>query len=192
MTRRFRNSVAAPLQTLTVLNRQTDRRVDLRLLRRIIRRLLQGLLEQERFDLGICLVSSREITRLNETFLHHKGRTDVITFDYSKPGGGGCSSIELHGELFVCVEVAVEQAREFRTTWPSELMRYIIHGVLHLIGFHDSRPAERQRMKRQEARLLAWVGRRYDLKKLRYTTPGGHAPREMSACGVSRASRLEQ
>jgi len=171
LRKRVAHGPTAPQQTLTVLNRQTDRRVDLRLLRRIIRTLLQGLLTRERLELGICLVSSGEITRLNETFLHHNGRTDVITFDYSEPGESRCSGTELHGEVFVCVEAAVEQAREFRTTWPSELIRYIIHGVLHLIGFSDSRPAERQRMKLEEARLLAWVGRRYDLKKLRHATP---------------------
>jgi probable rRNA maturation factor len=46
------------------------------------------------------------------------------------------SPMSLHGELFICLDDAVKQAREFRTTWQSELTRYVIHGLLHLCG-HD-------------------------------------------------------
>jgi len=45
------------------------------------------------------------------------------------------------GEIFICVDEAVLQARKFGTSWPSEVVRYIIHGVLHLCGFNDSSAA---------------------------------------------------
>ena len=47
----------------------------------------------------------------------------------------------LHGEIFICVDEAVWQARKFRTSWQSEIVRYLVHGVLHLLGHDDSRPA---------------------------------------------------
>ena len=47
------------------------------------------------------------------------------------------------------------QAKQFKTTWQSEIVRYVIHGVLHLLGHDDRLAAARRRMKREENRLLA-------------------------------------
>jgi probable rRNA maturation factor len=55
------------------------------------------------------------------------------------------------------VEVAVSQSRRFRTRWQSELIRYVIHGLLHLQGYDDHKPSNRARMKREENRLLKYV-----------------------------------
>jgi probable rRNA maturation factor len=52
------------------------------------------------------------------------------------------------------VDEAILQARRFRTTWQAEVMRYIIHGTLHLLGYDDLRMPARRMMKRQENRLL--------------------------------------
>ena len=154
--------------TLTVLNQQTDQRINIRLLRRIARTLLRKVLGKKDFELGICLVSADEITRLNETFLRHRGPTDVITFDYREESDKALPCPALHGEIFICVEKAIQQAREFRVSWPGELTRYLVHGVLHLLGFKDLRGADRQRMKREEDRLLHELGREFDLEKLRF------------------------
>ncbi|MGI8966740.1 MAG: rRNA maturation RNase YbeY [Limisphaerales bacterium] len=134
--------------TLLLQNRQRARKINLRALRKITRYLLENLLEQNQFELAIHLVSPSEIAALNETFLQHHGPTDVISFDYGK------TKNKLRGEIFICLEVAVKQARQFRATWPSELMRYIIHGILHLEGFDDLYPPARKQMKRRENLLL--------------------------------------
>ncbi len=170
--------------TLVLRSRQRACAVDLRSLRRIVRALLTDLLQEEHFNLGICLVSAPEMTHLNETFLQHRGPTDVITFDYTQrawqasglyfePAStaatldrlDGCSLL-LHGEIFVCLDEAIAQARRFRTSWQSELVRYIVHGLLHLQGQQDLHAATRRRMKRQENRLLRQLGRRFDLREL--------------------------
>ena len=70
-------------RTLSLRNRQRIRRVDLRLLRRITQALLRETWPQGSFDLAIYVVAEPEMTRLNETYLRHKGSTDVITFDYA-------------------------------------------------------------------------------------------------------------
>jgi len=104
---------------------------------------------------------------LNEMFLQHEGSTDVITFDHVEPGTRNVEcETGLHGELFICVDEAVWQARRFRTTWQSEVVRYIVHGVLHLRGFDDRRVTERRRMKREEGRLLRWLTARFPLSHL--------------------------
>ncbi len=149
-------AVSDSRREILIRNRQRARPVDVRRLRRITQTLLQDLWSMEAFDLGVYLVSTPEITRLNEAFLSHQGATDVITFDYldsAKPGA-------LWGEIFVCVEEAVRQARRFRTSWERELVRYVVHGALHLRGYNDQRPRERREMKRAEDRLLGQLGRR--------------------------------
>ena len=144
---------------LCLRNRQSARAVDLRLLRRIASGLMADLQATE-FDLTIQLVGEAEMTRINETRLRHAGSTDVITFDYSESGGS------LAGEIFVCVDEAVIQARRFRTTWQEELVRYVVHGVLHLRGHDDLRVAARRRMKREEGRLTRKLARDFRLSKL--------------------------
>jgi ssRNA-specific RNase YbeY (16S rRNA maturation enzyme) len=70
-----------------------------------------------------------------------------------------------HGELFICLDDAVAQAREFRTTWQRELVRYIVHGVLHLCGHDDHAAVPRRVMKREENRLLRELSRRFDFRE---------------------------
>lgn len=134
--------------------------VETKLLRGIAKTLLAEMSGLDTFDLGIQLVRAEEMTRINEAFLKHPGSTDVITFDYSE----GKNS--LHGEIFVCYDEALTQARRFRTNWQNEIVRYLVHGVLHLRGYDDLRAADRRKMKREENRLLRETGRRFPISKL--------------------------
>ncbi len=160
---------------IAIANRQRTRKINLRLLKKITRELLAEL-ELEKEEIGICLVAALEMTRLNETFLKHQGSTDVITFDYAEtgragsplpaPGAHGVTRPTIHGEIFICVDEAVLQARKFGTNWQSEVIHYLVHGVLHLIGFDDSSADTRRRMKRVEGRLLGKLSRRFTLAQL--------------------------
>jgi rRNA maturation RNase YbeY len=147
---------------LCLRNRQRSRSVDLPLLREIALVLLQDLIGANRFELGVYLVDPVEMTRLNEAFLHHAGSTDVITFNYASEAEGE----ELHGEIFICIAEAVAQARRFRVTWQHELVRYVVHGILHLLGHDDADPAARRKMKREENRLVRQLARRFVLPRL--------------------------
>ncbi|HYG36265.1 MAG TPA: rRNA maturation RNase YbeY [Clostridia bacterium] len=149
-------------RTLTLRNRQRIQPVDLRLLRGVVRALLQDLLHLETFELSIHVVGAPEMTHLNETFLRHEGSTDVITFDYSDPALPSF----LGGDIFVCMDEAVRQAKRFRVTWQNELVRYIVHGVLHLQGYDDHRKADRRKMKAAETRLLQKLAAQFPLPKL--------------------------
>ena len=110
------------------------------------------------------------MARINERFLQHEGSTDVITFDHAEPGGMLNGARKLCGEIFICVDDAVAQARVFRTTWPAELVRYAIHGLLHLAGHDDHEPAARRLMKRAENRLLRLVAAQFPLRELEGST----------------------
>jgi probable rRNA maturation factor len=152
--------------SLVIANRQRSQKINARSLRSLVAALFVEL-KIDRAELGIRLVGAREMARVNSRFLQHAGSTDVITFDHlgldpARPP----AEWQLHGELFICVDDAVAQAREFRTTWQSEIVRYVIHGVLHLRGYDDLQPRLRRRMKREENRLLQLLARRFSLAEL--------------------------
>ena len=158
----MRNIAANRRSDVALRNIQRDHRVNTRLLRRIALRLAERCFAGRACELTICLLSASAMARLNTTHLQHSGPTDVITFDYSEPGSGG----GVQGEIFLCVAEAGRQAREFRTTWQQELVRYLVHGSLHLIGYDDRTPAKRRVMKREENRLVRQLAREFDLGKL--------------------------
>ena len=152
--------------TLEIFNRQRTKKINTRLLKQIVGDLFaESKIEQA--NLGIHLVAAPEMTRLNEKFLRHAGPTDVITFDYSNPRSQAPDPRrQLHGEIFVCVDEAVLQARKFGTSWQSEVVRYIVHGVLHLLNFDDVSVGVRRKMKRAEDRRLRAIACRFPLSKL--------------------------
>jgi len=148
---------------LVFRNRQQLCSVDLRRLRHIARTLLCDLVARTQFELCVHLVAAPEMTRLNRKFLGHEGSTDVITFKHSE-----ASQREfLYGEIFICLDDARAQARQFHTTWQSELVRYLLHGVLHLLGYEDSKAPTRRKMKQKENSLLRELDRRFPLRKLK-------------------------
>ncbi len=148
--------------SVSVHNRQRERTVDTRLLRLITKWLLSEALQVQTFELTIYIVGPEEMTHLNQTFLKHKGSTDVLAFDYSEKA----EPTSVQGEIFVCAEEAVIQAGRFRTDWRNELVRYVVHGALHLIGYDDHSVVSRRRMKRVENQTLKQLAKRFDLMQL--------------------------
>lgn len=161
---------------IVIANRQRKKRVNVRFLRVVVDE-LSAELKLTDVELGISLVGAREMALVNETFLQHEGPTDVITFDHSDnvlPASrrqfksdfpAGCRK-HVHGELFICPEVAMSQAKEFKTTWQSEVVRYVVHGVLHLLGYDDLKPHLRRVMKREENRLMRRLETRFSFAEL--------------------------
>ena len=149
---------------LILRNRQRTRAVDLRHLRLTARWLLTELAPGAPCELGVHLVGATEMAGLNENFLQHTGSTDVITFDHREDATPGNAAV--HGEIFICVDDAIAQARQFRTTWTAEVARYLVHGLLHLRGHDDLEPAARRSMKRAENRLVRELARRFPLSRL--------------------------
>ena len=151
---------------IVIVNRQQTKRINPRLLKQIMLALFAEL-EITEAELGINLVAAREMALVNETFLQHEGSTDVITFDHTekrKAESGKRKAI--HGELFICVDDAISQAKEFKTKWQAEVVRYVVHGVLHLLGYDDLKPALRRVMKREENRLVRRLEKSFSLAQL--------------------------
>jgi rRNA maturation RNase YbeY len=99
-------------------------------------------------NLEINFVSSKEILVINKTYLEHNYTTDIITFNYSD------LVKKIDGELFISIDDAIDNAKKFKVSLSDELVRLVIHGVLHLLGFDDQTASDKKTMKRLENKLL--------------------------------------
>ncbi len=152
-----RRSVAA---SISIVDQQFHCHPNRLLLRKITRALCSDLLAWTDYEVSVVLLDPFAMSRLNYDYLRHHGSTDVITFNYSE------SPAEFRGEIFISICDALEHADRFRRPWQEELIRYIVHGALHLAGHDDLEPAPRRAMKRQENKLLKALSQRFDLRKL--------------------------
>lgn len=107
-------------------------------------------------DLEVAIVGAAGMCRLNEQWLGHQGATDVITFDL---GGGPIEKTgRVVGQVNVCWPVAQRQAGRRGVKPAVELLLYVVHGTLHLLGYDDHDPALAARMHRKEDEMLGQLG----------------------------------
>jgi rRNA maturation RNase YbeY len=107
-------------------------------------------------NLNIVYCSDRYILDLNRRFLGHDFFTDVITFDTLLPNDWpikGCPG-EVSGDIFISIECVQANAKRYKVSFSKELERVMIHGLLHLLGYKDTKPEERKIMKREEDTAL--------------------------------------
>ncbi len=109
-------------------------------------------------DLSVVVMSDDEIRRFNREFLDHDFSTDVLAFDLRDGEEAGAD-----GEILVSIEHARREAESRRHGVADELLFYVAHGVLHLLGYDDHDPEDRKRMHVRQAHLLSAFGRSVDL-----------------------------
>jgi probable rRNA maturation factor len=95
-------------------------------------------------SLSIIICSDRFLHTLNKQFLKHDTLTDIITFPYHEEGA------PIEAELYISIDRVRENAGTMGTTWREELDRVIIHGVLHLLGYEDATPVQKEEIHRKE------------------------------------------
>ena len=88
------------------------------------------------------------ILQTNRQFLGHDYYTDIITFDYS-------NSHRIAGDMVISLDTVRTNAEALGASYDTELLRVIIHGVLHLCGINDKGPGEREIMEQHENEALA-------------------------------------
>jgi probable rRNA maturation factor len=132
---------------IELANRQTRHAIDAARLVAAARLVL----EEEgisRATLSIAVVSDKAIRQLNRRYLQHDYATDVISFLLDSGTGS------LEGEIIVSAETAATQAPQFGFSPQDELLLYVIHGTLHLVGFDDTTPTARRKMQARQRRYL--------------------------------------
>jgi len=105
--------------------------------------------------LSITFVGRATMSQMNYRYLRHHGPTDVISFGLGRAGRRG----GVVGDIYICADIARENARVQGVAAGEELLRLVVHGTLHVLG-HDH-PGGMSRMQspmwRRQERILARV-----------------------------------
>jgi probable rRNA maturation factor len=127
-------------------------------LRRKLRRIVEVVIEREGFKepftISLVLCDDPTIKELNRRFLNHDYPTDVLSFLLSGIDETSKGKQRLVGEIIISVETAERNAKRYRQTLESELIRLAIHGTLHLLGYDDTTQQQRRLMRRKERQYL--------------------------------------
>lgn len=107
-------------------------------------------------EVNVIFVDETEILRVNEEFLDHHYITDVISFNNERPPFD-TGEPWAFGDIFVCYQVARQNAKTFGHTALQEMMMYVTHGALHLSGMDDHAPEDRAEMDRQAEKIISAV-----------------------------------
>ncbi|MGY8782076.1 MAG: rRNA maturation RNase YbeY [Fidelibacterota bacterium] len=100
-------------------------------------------------DITIIFGNDSLLTKLKKEFFQKDQLTDVIAFrlnDYELP--------EIEGEIYISLPRAKENAKLYKETYDKEILRLIVHGCLHLIGFDDRTKLEKLEMTTMENKVL--------------------------------------
>jgi rRNA maturation RNase YbeY len=118
-----------------------------------LQRLKRGLIGAHTYGFAVgninyIFCSDERELEVNREFLGHDYYTDVITFDYS-------SGSVISGDIFISLDMVRHNAEQVGTIFVEELMRIMIHGVLHLTGQGDKTPESKTQMTEKENLALA-------------------------------------
>ena len=115
-------------------------------------RLITSACESEGYHLealGVVLADHETVRRLNVDYLSHDYDTDVLSFPFSNS-----SQPVIDGEIYVDLDTAQERHSEFGGSFEDEVARYVIHGLLHLMGYTDKDKKSREIMRSRENQYL--------------------------------------
>ena len=107
---------------------------------------LNKAVESEGFSVGeivFAFFNDKDLKSLNIKYLDHDYYTDVISFNDSK-------GTVLNGNIAVSVERVLENSKKFKTSFEDELLRVMVHGLLHFMGYNDSTDLEMKQMRDKE------------------------------------------
>lgn len=137
---------------ISFTNEQSRVEIDAVMLRDAVR----GVLTAERVrdaEISIAVIDDAKMHELNLRYLNHDYATDVLSFRLDEEG-----EERLEGEIIVSIDTAEREAAEYGWTRENELLLYVIHGALHLVGYDDEDLKDRKAMRAAEARHLARFG----------------------------------
>jgi probable rRNA maturation factor len=135
------------LITIHITNRQKTLKVDHRRMRHAIRAIIRdaGI---SIAAISIAIVDDATIAGLHRQFLDDPEPTDVLSFVLEQSEGS------LEGEVVASADTAAACAPRYKSTPEDELLLYVIHGTLHLVGYDDTTPRRRALMRKKEKEYL--------------------------------------
>lgn len=113
----------------------------------LIHRVIKGEDIKESAWINICFVDNPQIKKFNAKFLKTNESTDVLAFNLS-------DEKKILADIMISTDTAIKQARKFKTTPDYELLLYVVHGLLHILGFDDRTKAGISLMRKKESEYV--------------------------------------
>ncbi len=136
---------------------ETDAEIDQRSLYNLITHILQAEKLLTETVLNVVFVNNHTIHQLNKRFLDRDRPTDVLSFNVHTEYLPG--DLKILGDVYVSVDQASLQAKEFNVTFMEEIARLVTHGILHLIGYdHENNEDEKKMIRLTENYLTYFQG----------------------------------
>ena len=140
-----------------IKNRQKSTSLNLKRLERDLFKALLHLSLQSS-ELSVVFVSSRRMKLINTIYRGIKKDTDVLSFplmDRQPQPGQIVKGPLILGDIVISVPKALAQAKEFKVSFYDELLRLLVHGILHLIGYdHEINAYQKKKMEMKERELF--------------------------------------
>ncbi len=100
-------------------------------------------IENEFLEINIIFVNNKRIRELNREFLKRDRPTDVISFNLGDVG-----------EIYLSTWTALERSKEYGWDVKFEIVRYALHGLLHILGYDHEKEEDAQKMEEKEETYL--------------------------------------
>lgn len=107
---------------------------------------IKSIIESEGYSLGelsYTFCDDDFLHKINVEYLNHDTLTDIISFDYTM-------GKEIHGEIYISTERVEDNAKDYKVSFENELLRVLIHGVLHFLGYKDKTTTDEAEMRQKE------------------------------------------
>ncbi len=131
---------------ITISNLQKKLPIPKKRIKNLVFKILKG----EGFNkfgyINICFLDDTLIKKLNIKFLGTNSTTDVLAFSLTDKK----TSAPVMADIAISTDTAISNARNFKTTARGELLLYVAHGILHILGFNDRSKTQIQLMHKKE------------------------------------------
>jgi len=133
---------------ITIKNLQNKIAIHPQKIKNLIHQVLKGERVKESGWINICFVNNALIKKFNAKFLKTNSATDVLAFNL-----GGGKKIIL-ADIMISTDTAIKAASVFKTTPDYELLLYIAHGILHILGYNDRTKLQIKLMRKKENKYV--------------------------------------
>lgn len=140
---------------IDIRNLQDKIKIDKRGIRKCAESVLKAMGEEEA-ELSLLFVNGPHIRRLNWKYRKMDSETDVLAFSM-REGSGLSKDSPVLGDVVISTEAAKREAVRRRLPIQKEINLYLIHGILHLLGYDDRSASDKKKMRQKQRELLEVV-----------------------------------
>jgi len=136
---------------VVVKNLHSKKKVELEKIERLAEKVLEG--EKNKQNVNIILTDDKYMARLNRKFLNKNRSTDVLSFGM-REGKKLTPEPDVLGEIYVSLDRAEKQAKEYNQSLQKEVNLLVTHGLLHLLGYDHKKKEQKEKMRKKEEKYL--------------------------------------